>query len=1581
MASDPLVSRLQRAISPDYRVESELARGGMGIVFRARDLTLDCPVAVKILRPELATAHAAEAFLREAHILARVRHPHIVTIHHAGEGEGLHYYITELVEGETLQERLERGPLPAGKALKLGRDLLDGLEAVHRAGIVHRDIKPSNVFVQGGRALLADFGIARPPSDATSRDGRPGVPLEGTPGYMAPEQLAGDPITVRTDIFAAGAVIYEAFTGRRLPPLAEDVSWEGVPWAVAQVLDRAVQVDASARWPDAASFRHALWHTRTRPYVGRTILLAAGGVIAGGVIALGVATWRVGTGSVPVAVPGFEFAGPEERRWIADSLVRLVRSELNGHPDFHVTSAGRDLPWARAAVLAQGRVVVADSEVRVVMVDRRAAPDAADATIDARAPLDRWPVLADSLTYAILVKLWETNSPLAASLPRSALPHSTRGLARFFEAERLVAAAHWQHAHRAYILAERTDSTCLLCSWRVNDVGRWLGLEPDPARTRRYLAHINSFPPTYASLIRAAQLPLAERLDTLQDVTRRSREFFLGWFQSGDELFHRGPLAGRLRGEAIPPLETAARLRPDFGPAWEHLAWVRIAQGDSSGAAFALHALDGRTSAADPYSRGLRLLLDLGYAWRFYPEASAIARTQGILEHPVARASPDFGAAPRLLPSFDAPRGAVAFGRLLAASPQHDLRRSGLIAEILGLVALGDLGARAVARELTDRAPGSEVELFAAELDAAWSIMDDAVDPPVDRGARLDQLARTGSEPTAVRQRATWMGTLLARRLGGATTPPASWPGGATVFHALLVADSLAAAGQPRRALALTHTLPIDSVALHLDPFVRAVSRLARARWFAEIGDIEAARHELRWHQHTHIAGVPTGLPQAAEIDWAFGTLARWRLARLLDGEGGGGKGGGGGGRGGPRGVVCRILGRVASLEERRPAVRSARRQRPPAGARSLVCPPGFMISCRTLGPLEVTVDGNAAPAELLWRKNVALLVYLTRAVTRRCTRDHAVGLLWPDKDETAARQSLREAVRVLRRSLGEEGLRTEGDQIELLDGAVELDTQRFDRFAEQHDWAGAARLVAGDFLEGFTVPDASPFEDWLVSERWHWRGRAIDVLVRHAEQRLGAGDLLGADGPARRAMQLDPISDRAARTLIRRLALAGDRSAALDLYARFSERVSKERSGVPDPETLALVDRLRRARAWRLPAEALAGERSIEWRRVPLIGRAREVAALMDWWHRARTGQGQLAVTILEAQSGGGKTRLVEEAMARVTLDGGLCISMRAVPADRDHPKSGVSALARGGGLAEAPGVAGAHPSALVALGRDLSEWAERFPFTRAAEEGQGWPLERAVAEVLRVVSAEVPLLLVFDDAHWLDADSLATIEMLARDLASAPIFILLATTPEPAPPQLAALRSRIGRDLRGTVLAVGPLEIAHIEGLVRWSFPSYSPEEISRLARRVAVDSAGVPLLAVEICHAVTQGLDLSATKGAWPSPLHTLDQTLPGDLPDSIVAAIRVGFRCLSRDGQAVVAAAAILGDRVTARTIGRAAQLEARRLHAALDELEWRRWLVAEPRGYAFVARIVKEIVARDMVTAGQRKRIREAASED
>ena len=634
------------------------------------------------------------------------------------------------------------------------------------------------------------------------------------------------------------------------------------------------------------------------------------------------------------------------------------------------------------------------------------------------------------------------------------------------------------------------------------------------------------------------------------------------------------------------------------------------------------------------------------------------------------------------------------------------------------------------------------------------------------------------------------------------------------------------------------------------------------------------------------------------------------------------------------------------------------------------------MIRLRTLGPLEVSVDGAPAPADLLWKKNVAALIYLARAAKRRCTREQLIGLLWSDKGDTAARQSMREAIRVLRHYVGEDRLKTTGDVIELAAGAVELDTDQLERLMRQRDWTHSTPLIAGEFLEGFKIADASGFEDWLTVERSHWHGLSVDALLRHAEERLDAGDELGADAPLRQARTMDPWSQRALRAHMRRLASSGDPSSALQLFDQLSKDVWRSGNFVVEHETKALVERLRSGRAWRLPKEALARERSIAWRRAPLLGRARELAAALEQWNNARR-EARLGLLVVEAEAGGGKTRFLEELSTRAAVNGGVVVSTRAVPADLEQPASAILGLARGG-LIDAPGVAGANPSALAALAAQSNEWAERFPQASKSPgsppPGGGGALDAAIIEVLRVASAERPHLLIFDDAQWMDATSYQVLERMLRDLARAPLMVILATTPEPAPPKLAELRARIDRDVPGAMIGLDRLSVDGIREMVRWALPSYTDEDADRLTRRIAADSAGLPLLAVEICHAIAQGLDLSTTAGAWPHPLRTLDSTFPRDLPDTIVASIRVGFRCLTRAAQQALIAAAVLGERVPAQQIGRAAGVEGDALHAALDELEWRRWLVAEPRGYAFVARIVRDVVAHDMVTEGQRQRI-------
>jgi eukaryotic-like serine/threonine-protein kinase len=206
-----------------YEVLELVGAGGMGEVYRARDTRLDRTVALKLLPATLAADPSRRArFDREARAISALSHPHICTLHDIGDQDGQAYLVMEFVEGETLRQRLKRGPLPVAQALEVATQIAEALEAAHRHGIIHRDLKPDNVMLTKTGAKLLDFGLARltghgdqpiveeltaAPTDSAPLTG-PGTIL-GTVPYMAPEQLEGKAADARTDLWALGAIVYE----------------------------------------------------------------------------------------------------------------------------------------------------------------------------------------------------------------------------------------------------------------------------------------------------------------------------------------------------------------------------------------------------------------------------------------------------------------------------------------------------------------------------------------------------------------------------------------------------------------------------------------------------------------------------------------------------------------------------------------------------------------------------------------------------------------------------------------------------------------------------------------------------------------------------------------------------------------------------------------------------------------------------------------------------------------------------------------------------------------------------------------------------------------------------------------------------------------------------------------------------------------------------------------------------------------------------------------------------------------------------------------------------------------------------
>ena len=268
---------LKAALADRYALEREIGAGGMATVHLAHDLKHDRPVALKVLRQELAAALGAERFLREIRVTARLSHPHILPLLDSGEAAGCLYYVMPYVEGETLRQRLRRGgPPPRDEVLALTRQVAAALDYAHGQGIVHRDVKPENILLHGGEAVVADFGIARAVSSAASGEAltRSGFPL-GTPGYMSPEQAAGfGHPDARTDVFGLACVVYEMLVGEtpEFWPTEEAVRLgrfvdasarhrerlDRLPGRLEQALVRALAVHPADRFPSPAVFADAL---------------------------------------------------------------------------------------------------------------------------------------------------------------------------------------------------------------------------------------------------------------------------------------------------------------------------------------------------------------------------------------------------------------------------------------------------------------------------------------------------------------------------------------------------------------------------------------------------------------------------------------------------------------------------------------------------------------------------------------------------------------------------------------------------------------------------------------------------------------------------------------------------------------------------------------------------------------------------------------------------------------------------------------------------------------------------------------------------------------------------------------------------------------------------------------------------------------------------------------------------------------------------------------------------------------------------------------------------------------------------
>jgi serine/threonine-protein kinase len=343
-----------------YRLETVLGEGGMGTVWRALDTKLNRPVAVKLLSDSVADAAARRRFQREAQLASSLNHPHILTVHDAGELDGRQFLVTEFVDGGTLQDWLDAEQRTWAQIVNLLVGVADGLAEAHAAGILHRDIKPANILVaKNGYAKLADFGLAKLveaqlPQSGVGEQTRTGV-IQGTIAYMSPEQALGKTLDARSDIFSFGTVLYEALAGERpfraqseielMQAIVKDAHLplsDQLPQPLRAIVEKALEKDPAERYQSmremVVDLRRLTRQTKETaamvPVHRSRFWIWASAAAALVVIAAGIVLWRHGTTEATAGVrsiavlPMQNFSGDSSQEYFSDGVTEAIISNL-----------------------------------------------------------------------------------------------------------------------------------------------------------------------------------------------------------------------------------------------------------------------------------------------------------------------------------------------------------------------------------------------------------------------------------------------------------------------------------------------------------------------------------------------------------------------------------------------------------------------------------------------------------------------------------------------------------------------------------------------------------------------------------------------------------------------------------------------------------------------------------------------------------------------------------------------------------------------------------------------------------------------------------------------------------------------------------------------------------------------------------------------------------------------------------------------------------------------------------------------------------------------------------------------------
>ena len=889
-----------------YRIEGPLGEGGMGTVVRAFDERLERPVALKFLHPG-AGARDRERLLREARAVAALDHPHICTVYAVEADAARPFLVLALYEGETLRDRLRRGPLPLADALAVAEQTAGALAAAHAAGVVHRDLKPANVLLVGGgeggdRAgdvdvRLLDFGIAR--RDQSARLTQTGASV-GTPGYMAPEQVRGETAGPPADLWAVGVVLYEMLVGAR-PFTAETASaeiynvLERDPPALGGRADVPPGVDALVAWllekapadrpGSAAEVRQVVRFLatggeeirRTRRGRRRWALVAAAAVLVACVSALFATKGSPAPESSAVAVMPFAVRGGPDLAYLGEGLVDLLSTGLDGigglrsvDPNAVIGRAGGVAPTldeaqrltARfgAGHFVLGRVTDTGVGFRLdASLYRADGSEETRAQVDVPSPDALLPAL-DALARQIVAdRLDDAGRSLSGLAARTT--GSSGALRAYLDGERAMRATQFGAARNAFMRAVEADSSFALAWYRLARAAGWVGADSlNHAAAMRAVALADALPDRTREALAGYQ---AFREGRPEDAERHYRSSLAlapdnaeTWQLLGELLFHYNPYRGRPAQEAREALERARSYAPDNRELLPHLIEFAARRGDVAAldSLVALYDADGSAQAGSPYP-ALRGWVGGGGG----PVSGGLPEVDAeVAEHLVLRIAPAVGdlaltraAATSLVrSSADGPEGAEAraTGHLMLAL--LDVRAGAWDAARRQFGAARDL---APDRELVLRS------LAAVRPDApeAWAVQ-----------ARRDVAAwtpRPDAAPVAPSGARSYLSGLLDLRLGrpaAALAAADDLDGGSPLerdrARALRAAVALAA-GRPDDALDQLRGVGVEvpfTVRRQSPIASGAFERSLRARALRALGRAEAER----WAASLYDGDVPWGL-------------------------------------------------------------------------------------------------------------------------------------------------------------------------------------------------------------------------------------------------------------------------------------------------------------------------------------------------------------------------------------------------------------------------------------------------------------------------------------------------------------------------------------------------------------------------------------------------------------------------------------------------------------------------------------------------------------------------------------------------